>query len=65
MSSFFLLFKNNGKIHCKDRHQREGAKGLVEDKPKSTTKAPKFTERYYHSKVVDNTIEPSNHHPNK
>ncbi len=60
--SFFFL-KTNGKIHCKERHQRERADGLVKDKPNST-KAPKFPDRCYHSKVVDNTIQPSNHRVN-
>jgi len=42
--------KSIAKKDTKEKGQR-----LVEDKPKST-KAPKFSKRYYHSKVVDSTI---------
>jgi hypothetical protein len=34
-------------MHCKERHHTEGAKGLGQDKPKST-KAQSLTKRYYH-----------------
>jgi hypothetical protein len=39
----------------KKEHYIERADGPGEDKPKST-KAPKFTKKYYYSNVVDNTI---------
>jgi len=50
---FFL--ERNGKKHCIENHHTKKVEGPKEDKPKST-EARKFTKRYYHSKVVDNTI---------
>jgi hypothetical protein len=51
----FFFFERNGKIHYIEKHRTEKVEGPSEDKPKST-EARKFTKRYYHSKVVDNTI---------
>jgi hypothetical protein len=40
---------------AKKEHHIKKADGPGEDKPKST-RAPKFTKKYYYSNVVDNTI---------
>jgi len=32
----FYFLETNGKIHCKERHHKKKAKGLGEEKPKST-----------------------------
>ncbi len=32
----FIYFETNGKMHCKERHHTEGAKGPGEDKATST-----------------------------
>jgi hypothetical protein len=41
---YFNFNETNGKIHVKEIHHIQKAKGLMEDKPKST-KAPKFTKK--------------------
>jgi hypothetical protein len=43
------------KFIAKKEHHIQKADGLGEDKPKST-RAPKFTKKYYYSNVIDNTI---------
>ncbi len=52
---FFAFLKQIEKSIEKKEHYIERADGPGEDKPKST-KAPKFTKKYYYSNVVDNTI---------
>jgi hypothetical protein len=55
--SFFFLFffLKIEKIIAKKKQHTESANGSREDKPKST-RAQKFTKKFYYSNVVDNTI---------
>jgi hypothetical protein len=58
MRGFFFLFlflKQIEKIITKKKHHTKSADGSREDKPKST-RAQKFTKKFYYSNVVDNTI---------
>jgi hypothetical protein len=53
-SKGFFFFKKWKNLLQRKTSYRKG-KGTGGDKPKSI-KSPKFTKRYYHSKVVGNTI---------
>jgi hypothetical protein len=41
-----IYFETNGKVHCKERHHREGAKGMG-GRQTQVNQSPKFTKRYY------------------